>query len=57
MNHSEKFDLVQRYYNTWYNGERMWGMERVCTAVGKSWITAAEFEEITGETYTAPAGA
>lgn len=53
MNHSKKFEMVKRYYNTWYNGERMWSIDKVHNAVVKGWITAAEFTEITGEDYIA----
>ena len=51
MTHSAKYELVKHYYNTWYNGQRMWNEDRVRNAVTKGWITAAEFEEITGNPY------
>ena len=41
-----KFEKVKYYYD---NG--LWNINRVRNAVVKSWITAAEFEEITGESY------
>lgn len=43
---SKKFKLVKRYYD---NG--LWNEEMVHNAVVKGWITAAEYEEITGEVY------
>lgn len=46
VEHSPKFDLVKG----WYDSGR-WGLTAVRNAVKKSWITAAEFEEITGEIY------
>lgn len=45
---SKKFKLVKRYYD---NG--LWNKEMVRNAVVKGWITAAEYEEITGEVYEA----
>lgn len=44
--HSEKFYLVKGYYDS---GE--WKKKAVKNAVKKSWITAAEYEEIVGEPY------
>jgi Phage uncharacterised protein (Phage_XkdX). len=43
-----KFEKVKYYYD---NG--LWNISRVRNAVVKNWITAAEFEEITGESYNA----
>lgn len=43
--HSENYEKVKRYYS-----DGLWSRERICNAVGK-WITAAEYEEITGEPY------
>ena len=43
--HSPKFELVKHYYDT-----GLWSKARVYKAVGK-WITAEEYEEITGEPY------
>lgn len=43
---SPKFQKVKYYYN---NG--LWGIERVRNAVVKNWITAEEFEIITGIPY------
>ena len=44
--HSEKFELVKGYYDS---GE--WKKKAVKNAVKRGWITAEEFEEITGEAY------
>lgn len=44
--HSEKFELVKGYYDS---GE--WKKKAVKNAVKRGWITAEEFEEITGEVY------
>ncbi len=43
---SPKFQKVKYYYD---NG--LWGSERVRNAVVKRWITAEEFEMITGIPY------
>lgn len=43
---SGKFQKVKYYYD---NG--LWNISRVRNAVVKNWITAEEFEEITGESY------
>lgn len=51
MEHSKNYDKVVKYYNTFYNGKRMWDVDRVRNAVAKGWITTNEFEEITGEKY------
>ena len=40
MEHSPKFELVKRYYET-----GLWNADRVRNAIGK-WITAEEAEEI-----------
>lgn len=45
---SKKFPVVKKYYD---NG--LWNKEMVRNAVVKGWITAAEYEEITGEVYAA----
>ena len=47
MERSENFEKVVNYYE-----RGLWGKGRVAAAVGK-WITADEYEEITGEAYTA----
>ena len=44
--HSEKFDLVNKYYKT-----RLWNEQRVRNAVVQGWITKDEFQEITGSSY------
>ena len=46
MEHSAKFELVRDYY---YAG--LWKKKAVRNAVKREWITAAEYEEITGEVY------
>ena len=48
MEHSAKFNKVKGYYD---NG--FWNVTMVRNAVIKEWITAEEFEEITGEPYEA----
>lgn len=47
MAHSKNFEKVKKYYN---NG--LWSKAKVKNAVVKEWITAAEYEEITGEPYS-----
>ncbi len=42
---SDKYELVKNYYD-----RGLWSVTRVYTAVGK-WITAEEYELITGEAY------
>lgn len=44
--HSPKFEKVKKYYES-----GRWNLEMVANAVVKGWITAAEYEEITGEAY------
>ena len=44
--HSPKYDLVKSYYDS-----GLWKKKAVRNAVAKGWITAAEYEEITGEAY------
>ena len=43
---SSKFEKVKSYYE-----RGLWGISRVRDAVIKGWITAKEFEDITGEPY------
>lgn len=43
--HSKNFAKVKRFYL-----QKLWNIEKVQAAVGK-WITADEYEEITGEAY------
>lgn len=50
--HSEHYDEVKTYYDNYLNGVKpQWSIERVKRAVVKEWITAEEYEEITGEPY------
>lgn len=44
--HSPKFNKVKTYYD-----KGLWSVAMVRNAVVKGWITAEEFEEITGEDY------
>ena len=44
--HSPKYELVKGYYDS-----GKWSKKAVRNAVVKGWITAAEYEEITGEVY------
>lgn len=44
--HSNNYDKVKRYYSL-----KMWNETRVKNAVKMSWITAEEFQEITGKAY------
>ena len=46
MEHSAKFEKVRGYYD-----DGLWSKVKVKNAVAKGWITAAEYEEITGEAY------
>ncbi len=48
VEHSPKFELVKAYYDS-----GKWSKKAVRNAVVKGWITAAEYEEITGEVYAA----
>lgn len=45
---SRKYELVKKYYDG-----GLWDINRVKRAVVKEWITAEEFELITGEPYSA----
>lgn len=47
MGHSPKFKKVKKYYD-----EDFWDINKVRNAVIMHWITAEEFEEITGQPYT-----
>lgn len=47
--HSKKFYLVKGYYD-----KGQWNKTMVRNAVVKHWITAEEFEEITGQPYEQP---
>ena len=44
--HSVRYELVKNYYDA-----GLWKKKAVKNAVVKGWITADEFEEITGEVY------
>jgi len=46
MEHSPKYETVKNFYE-----EGLWSKKAVKNAVKKGWITAAEYEEITGEPY------
>lgn len=46
MAQSKKYATVKKYYDM-----GMWTIAMVANAVKKGWITAAEYEEITGEKY------
>ena len=43
---SPKFNKVKNYYD-----RGLWNLAMVRNAVVKNWITAEEFEQITGEPY------
>lgn len=43
---SSKFERLKGYYNSGF-----WTKEMLRNAVGKSWITADEYKEITGYDY------
>lgn len=43
---SKYYKIVKRNY-----GNGFWDISRVRDAVAKGWITAEEFQEITGEVY------
>lgn len=45
---SSKFEKVKTYYE-----KGLWKIKQVRDAVAKHWITAEEFEIITGEPYEA----
>lgn len=45
MEHSKNYEKVKGYYD-----RKMWSRQRVYAAVGL-WITAEEYEDITGEKY------
>ena len=46
MEHSAKYEEVLRFYRS-----RLWSERMTRNAVVKGWITAEEFEEITGKVY------
>ncbi len=45
MNYSKNFSKVKQYYD-----RKLWSLTKVASAVGK-WITAEEYEEITGKEF------
>lgn len=45
MEHSKKYNIVKNHYN-----DGTWTKDQVRAAVPR-WITAAEYEEITGKKY------
>jgi len=44
--HSKNYEKVKKYYE-----KGSWSISSVRNAVVKGWITAEEFEEITGQPY------
>lgn len=44
--HSPNFDMVKNFYD-----DGLWKKKAVKNAVVKGWITAEEYQEITGEVY------
>ena len=46
MNHSKNFEKIKKWYDS-----GLWSKEQVKKAVVKGQITAAEYQEITGEPY------
>lgn len=46
MQHSKKFKKVKGYYDS-----GLWNKSKVHDAVFHSWITAEEYEEITGDPF------
>ena len=48
-NHSKRYNTVRTYYKNHF-----WNKHQVENAVKKGWITADEYEEITGEAYPVP---
>ena len=44
--HSAKYELVKHYYES-----GAWTKKAVKNAVKKGWITAEEYQEITGDVY------
>lgn len=49
MAHSKKYAKVKYYYEQGY-----WKKFMVYNIVAKKWITAKEYEEITGDPYVTP---
>jgi uncharacterized XkdX family phage protein len=46
MAKTDKLEKVKRFYD-----DGLWNAAQVAAAVGKGWITAAEYESITGDAY------
>lgn len=46
VEHSPNFGQIKDYYD-----RGLWKIKAVRNAAARGWITAAEFEEITGEVY------
>lgn len=46
MEHSPKFERLKEYYQL-----GVWNERKLRDAVVHNWITASEFEEITGQEY------
>lgn len=55
--HSKNFDKVKTYYENYLDGKKKpyWTKDQVHNAVGR-WITAEEYQEITGEPYAVSSG-
>ena len=53
VEHSPKFEMVRDAYQLYIDscGTMGWSKKMVYKAVGKGWITADEYKEITGEDY------
>jgi len=47
MEHSAKFEQIKKWYD-----DGLWSKRAVKNAVKKGWITAEEYEEITGEQHS-----
>lgn len=43
---SKNFNKVKVFFDA-----KLWSEDMVCNAVGRGWITAEEFKEITGHVY------
>ena len=44
--HSKKYELIKNYYDS-----GLWDINRVRAVTEHGWITAEEFEEITGQPF------
>lgn len=45
------YEKAKKYYNTYYNGERMWSDARLRALVEKGKLTKEEYTDITGQDY------